>query len=286
MTVLHAIHHGDPGAPPLLAIHGVTGHARRWDRLAAERWGDRHVVAVDLRGHGFSTWAPPWSIEQVVEDVLDTLDHLGIDATDVVGHSYGGAIGLHLLARAPQRVGRLVLLDPGFERDPRLMATEADALMGRDGWATRAEAIDARSAGWLVLEPAPEGRTRLRPSGAGSPGVHPEVLAEIDHHLVAGPDGRFRFRFARAAAVTTFGELCRAVPVIPEPRPTLVVAASLAGVVTPSVLDHLSRQLGPDLEVTTLDCGHMVFWDRFDDTADLVGAFLGPVAAPRRRVPL
>ena len=294
MSVLHAVRHGDPGAPPLLAIHGVTGHARRWDRLATERWGDRHVVAVDLRGHGFSTWAPPWSIEQVVEDVLDTLDHLGIDATDVVGHSYGGAIGLHLLARAPQRVGRLVLLDPGFERDPQLMAAEADALMGRDGWATRAEAVDARSAGWLVTEPdraGPAGRPAGRLADEGSaanagPRAHPDVQAEIDRHLVAGPDGRFRFRFARAAVVTTFGELCRAVPVVPEPRPTLVVAASLAGVVTPSVVGHLSGQLGPDLVVTTLDCGHMVFWDRFDDTADLVEAFLGPVAEPRRRVPL
>ena len=288
MTVLHTVRHGDPEAPPLLALHGVTGHARRWDRLATERWGDRHVVAVDLRGHGFSTWAPPWSIEQVVDDVLDTLDHLGLGATDVVGHSYGGAVGLHLLARSPQRVERLVLLDPGFERDPQLMAGEAEALLGRDGWATRAEATDARSAGWLVTEPdrfTPAGRLAghtddsappSAPAASAGQRVHPDVLADVEQHLVAGPDGRFRFRFARAAAVTTFGELCRAVPVVPQPRPTLLVVASRAGVVTPSVLDHLSEQLGPDLEIATLDCGHMVFWDRFDDTADVVAAFLGP----------
>jgi lipase len=285
VTVLHAVHHGDPGAPPLLALHGVTGHARRWDRLTTERWHDRHVVAVDLRGHGRSTWAPPWSIEQVVADVLDTLDHAGIEATDVVGHSYGGAIALHLLARSPHRVGRLVLLDPGFERDPRLMAAEADALMGRDGWATRAEAVDARSAGWLVTEPdrrGAAGRLAAAPSPASpaspaGPDVHPDVLAEIEHHLEPGHDGRFRFRFSRAAAVATFGELCRPVPAVPEPRPTRLVVASRSRVVTPAVVEQLERQLGAELEITTLDCGHMVFWDRFGDTADLVAAFLGPV---------
>jgi pimeloyl-ACP methyl ester carboxylesterase len=31
-------------------------------------------LAVDLRGHGFSTWAPPWSMSQLVDDALDALD--------------------------------------------------------------------------------------------------------------------------------------------------------------------------------------------------------------------
>lgn len=285
MSVLHVVDHGDPGAPgrPILAVHGVTGHARRWDRLATGPWRRRRVVAVDLRGHGSSTWAPPWSLAQAVDDVLDTLDHLGIPAADVVGHSYGGAVGLHLAARAPERVGRLVLLDPGFARDPGLMGGEADALLARDGWSTHAEAAAARSAGWLVAADdrrpaAGDLAGRTDPEGV-APTVHPDVAAELEHHLVQGPDGRFRFRFSRAAVVTTFGELCRPVPVVADPPPTLLVVADRAGVVTPAVLADLHASLDPHLDVVHLDCGHMVAWDRFDDVASLVDDFLTPVAS-------
>lgn len=287
MSVLHVVEHGDPDATgrPLLAVHGVTGHARRWDRLASGPWRDRRVVAVDLRGHGSSTWAPPWSLAQAVDDVLDTLDHLGIPSVDVVGHSYGGAVGLHLAARAPERIGRLVLLDPGFARDAELMAGEADALLARDGWATRAEAVAARSAGWLVV--ADDSRTAAGDladrAGAVDPtapsAVHPDVAAELEHHLVEGPDGRFRFRFSRAAVVTTFGELCRPVPDVADPPPTLLVVADRAAVVTPTVLADLHASLDPHLHVVHLDCGHMVAWDRFDDVAALVDDFLAPVAS-------
>ena len=55
---------GDPSAPPVVCLHGVTGHGLRFRRLAEERLADRfHVVAADLRGHGHSTWDEPWDID-------------------------------------------------------------------------------------------------------------------------------------------------------------------------------------------------------------------------------
>ena len=46
---------GDPGAPPVLCLHGVTSHGERYRRLAELRWSDHfRVVAFDLRGHGRS----------------------------------------------------------------------------------------------------------------------------------------------------------------------------------------------------------------------------------------
>ncbi|MBL7500556.1 alpha/beta hydrolase [Frankia nepalensis] len=289
MAVLNVERYGDPDGPPLLAIHGITGHARRWERLAGEGWPARRTLAVDLRGHGFSPWEPPWSLDQLVDDVLDTLDALGAPTVDLVGHSYGGAVGLRLLARAPDRLRRLVLLDPGLARPSALMAAEAEALLGNDGWADLEAAIVARSAGWLKSSPDSSALAGALRVGASAPGdgVHPAIRTEIDHHLFEGADGRYRFRFSRPAVIAGFGELCRPVPEIPVARPTLVVVAGQAGVVTPGVLAQLRRQLGDQLLVTTLDCGHMVAWERFEDTVCLVETFLtrpgpvGPAGSPR-----
>ena len=95
----------------MLVLHGVTGHAARWHVLA-EALPELRMIAVDLRGHGRSPWTPPWNLEQHVADVLAVLDDLDLARVTVVGHSFGGAIAVHLARTAPERVDGLVLLDP------------------------------------------------------------------------------------------------------------------------------------------------------------------------------
>src|SRR2546429_4862026 len=62
--MLH-VHEGGPAdAPPVVCLHGITGHGRRFRKLAEERLVPRfHVLAPDLLGHGLSDWEPPWSIK-------------------------------------------------------------------------------------------------------------------------------------------------------------------------------------------------------------------------------
>ena len=60
MAELHRERYNDPSSPRLLAVHGITGHGRRFERLAGDWWSDRHVVSVDLRGHGSSLDAAPY----------------------------------------------------------------------------------------------------------------------------------------------------------------------------------------------------------------------------------
>lgn len=254
MAVLHVQQYGDPNGPATLALHGVTAHGRRFERLATERWSHRRVVAPDLRGHGRSTWLPPWSIGQHVIDVLDTMDALDVDTVDVVGHSYGGTIAMHLLAVAPERVRRLVLLDPALEADPAAMLPLARSAISFAGYATVDEALRARNAGL-------------------GDDIHPDVRADIEQHLVE-VDGRFRYRFEPAAVVTGYGELCRPLPPRVEKRPTLLVAATRAAFVTDAVRARLHELLGDALETADLDSGHMVYWEGFDETAALVVGFL------------
>ena len=109
--LLHVHEWGDPAAPPVVCLHGVTGHGERFRRLAEERWTGRRVIAPDLRGHGRSGWEPPWTVPTHVDDLVETTAALGVERADWVGHSWGGRLVLELAARAsgaraPRRAAR------------------------------------------------------------------------------------------------------------------------------------------------------------------------------------
>ena len=110
---------GDPAGEPVVCLHGVTGHGRRFRRLAEERLAAYRVIGVDYRGHGRSGWEPPWSVEQHVADLVETADALGISGGAWVGHSFGGKLVAELAARYPDRVERAVLLDPAHAHPAR-----------------------------------------------------------------------------------------------------------------------------------------------------------------------
>src|SRR4051794_41892486 len=115
MAVLNLHHFGSPDGAPTLAIHGVTAHGERYRRLALEAFPERRWLAVDLRGHGRSTWDGPWTVERHVADLLETLDAEGVDRAEVVGHSYGGGISLPPRAPAPPRGARGPLPPPAAQ---------------------------------------------------------------------------------------------------------------------------------------------------------------------------
>src|ERR671936_1409742 len=118
---LHLHEWGEPGAPPLVCLHGVSAHGRRFRKLAEEQLASRfHVLAPDLRGHGVSDWEPPWTIATHAHDVLETLDALGVHRAAFVGHSFGGRLMLELAALDPQRLERAVLLDPAIQILPHV----------------------------------------------------------------------------------------------------------------------------------------------------------------------
>lgn len=250
---LHVHEWGDPEAPRLVCLHGVSGHGRRFRRLAEERWAGRYrVVAPDLRGHGRSGWEPPWSIEQLLRDVVESV---GEPAT-WLGHSLGGRMVLELASRSPELVERAVLLDPAIQILPGIALNLAEDQCRDLAFSTADEAIEFRRA---TVQLAP--RAFLE--------------EEMDEHLVRGEDGRLRYRYCRPAVASLYGELAS-----PPPRPdrlsipTLLLHAPDFGLVRERQIEELRSALGDLLEVVEVPGGHIVFWDAYDATADAIDAFL------------
>ena len=101
---------GDPAAPPLLLISGITDYVRKCDWQRAELARDYYVIAFDNRGAGQSTTPSlGYTTADMAGDAVAVLDTLGIAAAHVFGFSLGGMIALQLVLNYPQRVRRLVL---------------------------------------------------------------------------------------------------------------------------------------------------------------------------------
>jgi 3-oxoadipate enol-lactonase len=95
---------------PLLLVHGVTVTGEMFEPVV-EHFAQRHrVIVPDMRGHGRSrTFPPPYTVVQLAADLAHLLDHLGIEATAVLGYSQGGAIAQQFALDYPRRCKRLIL---------------------------------------------------------------------------------------------------------------------------------------------------------------------------------
>jgi pimeloyl-ACP methyl ester carboxylesterase len=97
--------------PPLLLVHGLMVSGEMFEPVIGHFATRQRVIVPDLRGHGRSRGLPPpYTAAQLASDLARLLDHLGIDATAVLGYSQGGAVAQQLVLDHPKRCDRLVLV--------------------------------------------------------------------------------------------------------------------------------------------------------------------------------
>jgi pimeloyl-ACP methyl ester carboxylesterase len=95
--------HARGGGDTIVLAHATGFHARCWDQVVA-RLGDRHVVAIDQRGHGRSDGPLPVHWSQFGEDLAAALRALDLHAVVGVGHSMGGHAMTEAAALEPARL--------------------------------------------------------------------------------------------------------------------------------------------------------------------------------------
>lgn len=225
-----------PGAPTVLAIHGVTGHGARWRRFADDELPGVRVLAPDLRGHARSTWAPPWHLEQHVADLVEVIERHGGGPVTVIGHSLGGALACRLAATRPDLVRALLLIDPAQELDPEMCGTIADQTI---------EFFDFAS---------PEEAKQEKRSGAWAEVPEAVIDDEIAEHLVRRDSGRWEWDISCAAVAALWGELARPAVGAPSSLPTVLLRADRAHFVTDAQLAAMPG----GVEVVAVPSDHMV----------------------------
>jgi lipase len=254
---LHISEWGDPAAPPIVCLHGVTGHGGRFRKLAEEGLADRfHVLALDLRGHGRSTWDEPWDLGTHVGDILETVE----GPATWIGHSFGGRLVMEITARKPELVQRAVLLDPAIFAPPQIARQLAEEESVERSFGSVDEAIEAREiSGGLASTP----RAMLE--------------EEMSAHLVASEDGRFRYRYSPASVAADYLEIGTPPPPYEALRvPTLLVVGALSKIVSAGEDELYRAALGELLQVVVVPGGHIVLWDAFEETATAIESFLEP----------
>jgi len=118
---IHFLDWGEAGLPPVLLIHGLSNTAWSWTPVARRLRAVRHVVAMDLRGHGLSD-APtdgydPAGFTADVVAVAEGSSLLGNpgDRAVLAGHGFGGMVATWAADTLGDRCAGLILVDGGWE---------------------------------------------------------------------------------------------------------------------------------------------------------------------------
>lgn len=116
----------DPWRKPqaLFLLHSAMGSARRLYAMVPHLARHYRVVRMDLRGHGSSEVPAadtPLTLERLVQDLLELLDHLEIDKAHFLGVAAGGYLAQQLAIHHPQRVLSILL----FASKPGLKHSQA-----------------------------------------------------------------------------------------------------------------------------------------------------------------
>lgn len=263
-SILHLETYGDDASDrAVLAVHGVSGFGARFARLA-ERLPEHRWLCPDLRGHGSSPTTAPWRTEEHVADLLAVLDDHDVERADVVAHSFGGHLALHLLATAPDRVRSVALIDPATLLDPGRVHASALGYARDPGWSTREEAI-AEVSTWFPTE-----------------GSRPDLDLEVELNVVEDDEGRWRMRFSPVVIVAGYGEMCRPLPPLPGDHDVLLLEAEAGqSSVNDRLRDALGDAFGPRLQREVVSgAGHVIFRTHLDETAQAIGQLLGNATPP------
>jgi pimeloyl-ACP methyl ester carboxylesterase len=104
---------GPPTGEPVVLVCGLSQPAVAWQfgLVPALTAVGYQVVTFDNRGVAPSSAPPaPYTVDQMVDDTVGLLDHLGLDAVRIAGYSMGGWVAETLAFRHPERVDAAVFM--------------------------------------------------------------------------------------------------------------------------------------------------------------------------------
>ena len=128
---------------PLLLLHGWGGQTDSFLPVANHYAATRRVYSLDFPGMGGKSPAPsvPWSVTEYTDLVAEWMRRMNLTHCDVMGHSFGGRVGILLAATHPELVGKLILVDAagiipkrGMKYYVKVYSYKAMKRIARIGW--------------------------------------------------------------------------------------------------------------------------------------------------------
>ncbi len=262
----HYIDWGGDG-PPLVMLHGLSGHARTWDHTAAALSDRYRVLALDQRGHGDSDWAPQYGFGPMAADLLAFIDALQLREVTLMGLSMGGIVSFVFAAANPERVRRLVVLDIGPEIAPDGAKNVSAAMAASDVFASEDEAFaQARAA-----NPRPADET---------------LRHRVRYALRPLPDGTFTFKYdkalrsqPRAIFDLTADQLWAAWRAVR--CPVLLVRGEESDILAAETAQRMLAENPNAAFASVPDCGHSITLDSPQGLLDALNPWLLPADADR-----
>ncbi len=159
----HWLEWGESEAPPMVLLHGLTGHAHIWDHMGPDLSRRYRLLAPDQRGHGDTGHTATYATQEFVEDLEALRQHWGLERFVLMGLSMGGHNAMAYAAAYPERVSHLIVIDIPPRLDPKSWPTraqlEAEARAGHQPFADFEAAVENARAGNPT---APEENLRYR----------------------------------------------------------------------------------------------------------------------------
>jgi esterase len=253
-------------APPeLVFLHGGGQNARTWDLVALEL--GRSAVAIDLPGHGHSTWRDDhdYSPQANATAIAAVIRTQAVDAAAVVGMSLGGLTTLALAAKWPELVRRAVIVDvtPGSGQAAREMTRDqrgtTSLIDGPRTFASRDEMVA------LAVAASPR-----RPAAA--------VRRGVIHNTCQLPDGRWGWRYDRIQGKGLAGDGFSPLwaDLASMTMPVMLVRGGDSSFVTDEDLARFGRQLPAARVEIVAGAGHSVQSDQPQALAGLISSFVFP----------
>ncbi len=238
------------GREVLVCLHGRSGCARNWVPLARALRPQWRILALDQRGHGWSSHDHDGRRETFIADVAAFIRHVRDRIADgpvaLLGHSFGGVNAYQTAARHPELVRALIVEDIGCRI----------ALGGpEESWPTRWETLDEFLA---FMRSTPLGMDRY--------------LLDSLHEFADGWGFRFsdeNFAPARAALNGDWSDDWAAIAC-----PILLLHGRRSWAVTTGEIERMA-QLNPRTRLELFDAGHVPHDEQPDKFAAALRDFLG-----------
>ncbi len=261
---LRLAHLDEGDGPPVVFVHGEPTWSFLWRKVIGPvRDAGYRCIAPDLPGFGRSdkpTDIDWYTYDRHTEAVSALLEELDLRDATIVVHDWGGPIGLRLAVEAPERIGRIVIMDTGLFTGHQTMS---DAWMAFHDFVERTEDLPV---GFLV-----RGACRRDPGEA--------VIAayEVPFPNAAAKAGARAFPLILPLSPEQPGaaegqrvlEALRA-----DTRPKLILWADSDPVLTLETGERFAAAIGSEISHVIAEAGHFLQEDAGPRIGELVAGWL------------